>query len=108
MIQQQQQLRPKYEVEPLAGKRTEVQYFYEEETHGTKKILVRKEREVELDAGYMLYTARGDSVRVSADELRRMGIDPRSVAPLIDDEGNEVAMPSLSRLAKARELVKQH
>lgn len=103
-----QQLRPKYEVERLSGTYKQVQYFYEEEEHGSKKILVRKEREVDVDAGFMLYTARGDSVRVSADELRRMNIDPRSIAPLIDDEGNEVAMPSLSRIAKAREMVKKH
>lgn len=104
----QQQLRPKYEVVPQEGTRIERQYVYEEQDVKGKKILVRVEREVEIPAGYMLYTARGDSVRVSEADLRRLGIDPRSLAPLINDEGEEVAVPSLARIAQARETIKRH
>ena len=105
---QAQSYKPKYEVVPNEVKRSRMTYFYEnEELPNGKTILARKERIVESDPGYTVYNARGDSVVVSEEVVRQLGLNIGMSSTLVNDDGEEIQAPvSLARIAKARELVK--
>lgn len=89
-MQQQQDIKPPYQVERLEGK---VQRVVTDIENGTFV-----QREIEEDAGYMVYLPSGGSLRArSIAHLRELGIDPNVTPGLMDMEtGEEVAAPSMS------------
>jgi hypothetical protein len=86
---------PAFEVEELSGKVTRTKYKYEERDTGRTdakgnpiKSHVMKEFTEEEPAGYMVYFARGHSIRVPNDlELKRLGLDR---SPYLSDPTGEM------------------
>ena len=107
---QSQMLKPKFEVYPMEGSFKQKRYRYvSEELSNGKSILKRVEEDVELPAGYELFTARGDSVHVDEETLNRLGIKPNVPASLINEDGDEISAPvSLKRIAQARSISRKN
>lgn len=84
---QQQDVRPRYQVERLEGTVSRV----------VTKIVDGQFQQVEQDepAGFMVYLPGGGSIRARSEaHLRELGIDPTTHPGLIDMEsGDEVAQP---------------
>lgn len=86
---------PAFEVEELSGKVKRTKYKYEERDTGRQdakgnpiKSHVMREYTEEVPAGYMVYFARGHSIRVTSDlELRRLGLDR---SPYLSDPTGEM------------------
>lgn len=88
---QQQNVRPRYEVERLEGEVTE--------THVVREDGRNVEKEVKVPAGYMVYFPAGHSIRVRDDEeLKRLGYD--QPAELIDEDGEVVGTTQQMSLKK--------
>lgn len=87
---QQQDIKPPYQVERLEGKVPRVITDIKDGTF--------VQREVEEDAGFMVYLPSGGSIRARSEaHLRELGIDPNVTPGLMDMEtGEEVASPSMS------------
>lgn len=65
-----QDIKPRFEVERLEGKRTETRHSRDNDKG------VNVSEEVEVDAGFMVYFPNGNSIRVAdEEELRRLGFD---------------------------------
>ncbi|NJL53767.1 hypothetical protein HC928_00580 [bacterium] len=101
-------IRPKYQVEPYDGEYEVTTIRYKAiKMEGRDKPVYRREQAVEKRrGGFMVYTARGESVHVRNEaSLRGYGIDPNVTPAVIDmDSGEEVTPPvaSLKRLATQR------
>jgi len=86
---------PAFEVEEIPGKVKRTKYKYDERDTGRTdakgnpiKSHVMKEYTDEEPAGYMVYFARGHSIRVRNDvELRRLGLDR---SPYLSDPTGEM------------------
>lgn len=74
------QVQPTFEVEKVAGKRKHTVFIPKEGGGFTTK-------EIEIDGGYNVYFPRGHSIRVSEEELKRLGFDRN--ATLVDMETGE-------------------
>jgi len=88
---------PAYEIEKLEGVRKHTVTKYVPSGQKTAKggdVLKRITEEIEVDAGYMIYGPRDSSIRVSAEQLAKYGIDPNRRAPLIDEETGEMLAES--------------
>jgi hypothetical protein len=100
-------IKPRYQVEPFEGdyEVTTIRYTHRE-VPGRKTPILRREREVSRKkGGWMVYTARGESVHVrDAEGLRQLGIDLNATPPMVDmDSGEEVAPAvSLKKIAAQR------
>ncbi len=101
-METQQDIRPAYEVEKLRGKRKRVYHsvrfktveagFDEEGNAVTKKMPEAIQHEKEVDAGYIVYTAKGDAIHVwDRDDLIKYGIRPEDgQGPLVDMVSGEM------------------
>lgn len=73
-------LHPAFTVRKLDGKR--IEHLIEFDSKGKKHV-----KDVEVDAGYMVYMRNGHSIRVKTDaDLKRLGFD--QTIPLQDDNGD--------------------
>lgn len=85
-MQQQQNVKPRYEVERVDEMVTETHLVREKTKHGG---YMNVEKEVEVPYGYNVYFPAGHSMRVRNDEeLARLGFD--RPAELIDEDGEVV------------------
>lgn len=80
---EQARIRPAYTVQKLDGKRKVAVYEFTKDGK-------RAERIKEVDAGYLVTFLRGHSIRVSEDDLVRLGFD--QTVPLVDGEGYDEAV----------------
>lgn len=102
----QPQLRPQYQVEPLEGKRKKrivrIVAKKDEDTGKIAREFVFDEKEV--PAGYMVYFPQGHSIRVSEEELVRLGFkeDPDLVDMSTGDVLPAQKQVSLKELTKRR------
>lgn len=80
------QVMPAFEVEKLEGTRTKTILTPNKKDGGFIS------KEIEVDAGYVVYFPRGHSIRVSEQELNRLGLnqDPS----LVDMESGEAIGPA--------------
>lgn len=89
-------LTPAFEVEEIPGKVKRTKYMYEERDTGRTdakgnpiKSHIMKSKTVEEPGGYMVYFARGHSIRVRNDaELHRLGLDR---SPYLSDPTGEIS-----------------
>ena len=100
------QVKPKFQVEELPESHEVVREVisYEPEKSGEKTILKRNVKKKTINGGYMVYTARGDSLFVATEaELIRLGFHKNPA--LVHEEGEELDLPDapdLKALANAR------
>ena len=100
---------PAYEVEKLDGTRMHTIKVprYDKNKKGDKVLAGFDSKEVEIEAGYMVYFRRGHSVRLTEEQLTEGGFD--KPAALIDDDGEvhgRVQEGILKRRSKAAQEVK--
>lgn len=78
----EQRVRPAFTVEKLEGTRTVVQHIF------NPKLRKIQTKEVDVPAGYMVRCAKGHSVRVDEDGLKRI-MDGDDTVELVDMETGE-------------------
>jgi hypothetical protein len=103
---------PAFEVEELPGKVERTVYYYEEKDTGRKDkngnpVVTHhlRTKKTQEPAGYMVYFARGHSIRVRSDEeLRRLNLDR---SPHLSDPTGEIADEDIEQMGGAPSL-KEH
>lgn len=85
----QAEVLPAFEVEKLDGKRTVIKLVPVKDGPGFE------EKEIEIEAGYMVFFPRGHSIRVTEEKLEELGF--HRAPNLIDmGDGEVVEQPSTS------------
>lgn len=89
----QARIMPAFEVEPLEGEIETTVVKFTRKKQGEKYVLRREEDTVKKPAGWMVYTAKGDSIRVrTKEDMKHLGfMDERGRIrkPLVDMNSGE-------------------